>query len=253
MEFIEHLKAFDKMKAENLTPNAIAIYFHLFMVNNKTGWKEWFTESDLWIERSCGISRRETVIKALNLLKQKGFIDFERGTRKGKPTKYKILPLLNSAYDSSYDSACDSVKDSGKDSVRGSDIPRHKTKTKDNRQVNNNKARTKFVPPTLEEVNQYIMENHLHVSAKDFVDYFTDMGWVDSKGQKVISWKGKIRTWEKYQSKQSNKKTTHEDSMDAADRAIAFFEGGNTDDQGSGDCETFETVPFGVSKCNDAG
>jgi len=118
INFIQQICNFDKLSAENLNANAIAIYYHLFNVNNRCGWKEWFTEPDLWIERAVGISRRETVLKALNLLKQKGFIDFKRGERKGQPSKYKILPLINSGYDSA------------KDSGRNSDIPKQKTKTK---------------------------------------------------------------------------------------------------------------------------
>ena len=56
------------------------------------------------------------------------------------------------------------------------------------------------------------------------------------------------------QDRQTIRKTKHEESMDAADRAIAFFEGETVnDEQRSGDSETFETVPFGVPECNDAG
>lgn len=134
MNFILQLRCFDELSVGNLNPNAIAIYYHLFMTNNRCGWKEWFSESDLWIEQAVGISRRETVLSAINLLKQKGFIDFERGTRKGQPTKYKILPLFNSAYDSGkdsgYDSAYNSGCDSGKDSACDSDNPKYKYKQK---------------------------------------------------------------------------------------------------------------------------
>lgn len=134
MEFIDQLKAFHKMSSGNLTPNAIAIYFELFMVNNGTGWKEWFEESDFWLGRTVGIKRRETILSALNLLKQKGFIDFERGGTH-KPTRYKIIPLLNSSIDSAIHSAIhsaiDSAIDSSIDSAITSGSPRHKTKTKD--------------------------------------------------------------------------------------------------------------------------
>ena len=126
MNFILHLRRFDELSFGNLTPNAIAIYYHLFMTNNRCNWKEWFTEPDLWIEQAVSISRRETVLSAINLLKQKGFIDFERGTRKGQPTKYKILPLLNSAKDSGKDSAYNS----GYDSSCDSDNLKHKYKPK---------------------------------------------------------------------------------------------------------------------------
>jgi len=62
-----------------------------------------------------------------------------------------------------------------------------------------NIKKKKFTPPTLEEVETYIEENNLTVNAKDFVDYFEATGWVDARGQKVVSWKGKLRTWQKFQ------------------------------------------------------
>lgn len=70
---------------------------------------------------------------------------------------------------------------------------------------NTNDKRKKFIPPTLEEVEQYVTDNKLTVNAKDFIDYFEATGWVDAKGQKVISWKGKIRTWQRFQPQLNDK------------------------------------------------
>ena len=54
---------------------------------------------------------------------------------------------------------------------------------------------TRFVPPTLEEIQNYINEKNLNVDAKKFYDYFTVGEWVDSKGNKVKNWKQKLLTW----------------------------------------------------------
>lgn len=59
----------------------------------------------------------------------------------------------------------------------------------------------RFTPPTLEEVTAYCQERGSTVNPKQFYDYFSEGGWVDSKGQKVRNWKQKILTWEKYQPK----------------------------------------------------
>ena len=224
MDFIQQLKAFDEISFGNLTPNAIAIYLRLFLINNRTGWQEWFTESDYWLGRAVGISRRETIISALNVLKQKGLIEFERG-RKGQQSKYKIVPLLNSDITSGMNSGSDSGTNSGTTSDMNSDNPKQETINKKPKQVNSQGARAKFVPPTLEEVNQYVMENGLHVVAKDFYDYFTATGWVDAKGQKVVSWKGKLRTWEKFQPRQKLSTGNPQGNVqDDIAQAIAFFE-----------------------------
>ena len=261
MDFIKQLKAFDEIGSENLTPNAIAIYYHLFMVNNRCGWKEWFDESDFWIGRAVGIRRRETIVAAINLLKQKGFIDFQRGSKRNQSTSYKIIELStrtifpheNSAIDSAKDSvehsAKHSAKDSPKHSAKDSGNIKQETETKTETETKQSApARNKFVPPTLEEVNEYVLEKNLHVSAKDFLDYFTESNWVDSKGNKVNSWKGKILTWEKYHKQDQQKKSRFQENMEAADRAIAFFESqeANRNEQGNGDCETVATVYGGV-------
>ena len=52
--------------------------------------------------------------------------------------------------------------------------------------------------PTLEEIQNYIKEKNLNVNGKQFYDYFTEMKWVDSKGNKVKNWKGKLLTWNSY-------------------------------------------------------
>ena len=57
------------------------------------------------------------------------------------------------------------------------------------------KGRERFVPPTLEEVQKYITEKGYKVDGKKFMEYFSESGWVDSKGNKVRNWKQKIITW----------------------------------------------------------
>ena len=54
-----------------------------------------------------------------------------------------------------------------------------------------------FVPPTLEEVEDYCKERNSPVDPKQFWEYFDAGNWIDSKGQKVRSWKQKLITWEK--------------------------------------------------------
>lgn len=67
-------------------------------------------------------------------------------------------------------------------------------------------GRTKFTPPTLEEVQAYCKERGNKVDAKAFFDYFTTGGWKDSKGNPVKNWKQKIITWEKFEPKDKPKK-----------------------------------------------
>ena len=68
--------------------------------------------------------------------------------------------------------------------------------------INNNPLPPKggkraFVPPTLEEVEEYCNSRNSPVDPKTFYDYFTAGNWHDSKGNPVKNWKQKLITWEK--------------------------------------------------------
>ena len=61
-----------------------------------------------------------------------------------------------------------------------------------------NSKRKTFAPPTLEEVEKYVLEKKLNVNAKNFYDYFTEGNWIDRNGNEVKNWKQKILTWNGY-------------------------------------------------------
>ena len=61
--------------------------------------------------------------------------------------------------------------------------------------------------PTLEEIQEYINEKQLDVDAQRFFDYFEATNWVDSKGNRVKSWKGKLLTWSSYGNKNNQGKS----------------------------------------------
>ena len=68
--------------------------------------------------------------------------------------------------------------------------------------IDSSSKRSRFVPPTLEDVKAYASEAKLNVDPEKFYRYFTtpnDKGetWVDSKGNKVKNWKQKMLTWDR--------------------------------------------------------
>lgn len=99
--------------------------------------------------------------------------------------------LLNSVNDMSCDShvTCQRCHETDKDI--------DKDKDKEYKKKINKKE--SFVSPTLEEVQAYCESRGNKVDAKQFYDYFTASSWIDSKGNKVKSWKQKIITWEGFQ------------------------------------------------------
>lgn len=56
--------------------------------------------------------------------------------------------------------------------------------------------RTRFIPPTIDEVKAYCIERGNTVDAERFIDYYTANGWQIGKN-KMRDWKAAVRTWER--------------------------------------------------------
>ena len=66
-------------------------------------------------------------------------------------------------------------------------------------------TRTRFIPPTLEDVQAYCKERNNNVDAERFINYYTSNGWKVGKN-KMKDWKSAVRTWEKNNYSTSNNK-----------------------------------------------
>lgn len=100
-------------------------------------------------------------------------------------------------------------------------IPDSKPNPKPNRKPNKKREkRTEkpFVPPTLEEVKAYCLERKNNVDAQYFYDFFTASDWIDSKGNKVRSWKQKIITWESFAKDRKGNTNTGAENTNSAER-----------------------------------
>lgn len=56
------------------------------------------------------------------------------------------------------------------------------------------KKLSRFIPPTMEEVKQYCLENGYTLDAQRFVDFYECKGWMVGKN-KMKNWKAAVRTW----------------------------------------------------------
>jgi hypothetical protein len=63
--------------------------------------------------------------------------------------------------------------------------------------IEGEQKRTRFVPPTLQEVKDYCSERKNNVDAERFFDYYSANGWVQGKNKPIKDWKACVRTWEK--------------------------------------------------------
>ncbi len=58
-----------------------------------------------------------------------------------------------------------------------------------------------FVPPTLEEVKEYVAEKGLKMDAEHFYDHYTSNGWKVSGRTMMKDWKAAARSWAKNEEK----------------------------------------------------
>ena len=71
------------------------------------------------------------------------------------------------------------------------------------------KSKKEWIPPTLEEVEQYAKERGVPDLAVRFYEYFSVGKWVDSEGKPVRSWKQKFLTWESKAKERRNNRETN--------------------------------------------
>ena len=86
------------------------------------------------------------------------------------------------------------------------------------------KGKTKFSPPTPEEVKAYCSERGNSVDAQRFCDYYTANGWKVGKNP-MKDWKAAVRTWEKDKPKASKPQTVPS-YKDDVDRLLERFGNG---------------------------
>ena len=69
-------------------------------------------------------------------------------------------------------------------------------KEKEDTKVSPKKKSSRFIKPTVEEVDAYVKEKGYHIDSENFVNYYESKGWVVGKSP-MKDWKAACRTWEK--------------------------------------------------------
>lgn len=88
---------------------------------------------------------------------------------------------------------------------------KEKRKTEEKaKEENGEKAHaTRFVKPTISDVQKYINEKGYQIDAQKFYDHYELVGWVYGKGhQRVKDWKAAVRTWVRNEHQYRNVQTT---------------------------------------------
>ncbi len=146
MDYIKEMNAFyDLDMANQLTPNAISLYFALLNIANKLYWKADFTVSNLTLQSRSGIADRKTLDRARNQLIQKGLIDYKPSGKVNQAGSYTIIGCVgqlvgkNATQNATQDGTQNGTQD-GTQSVPQNDPinKQNKNKTKQNKTYSNN-------------------------------------------------------------------------------------------------------------------
>lgn len=79
--------------------------------------------------------------------------------------------------------------------------------------INKSKGKTsRFTPPTLQEVENYIKEKGYSVDAEAFIAFYDSNGWLVGKN-KMKSWKSAVTTWAKREEKQPQRPTSKSNTI----------------------------------------
>lgn len=75
-----------------------------------------------------------------------------------------------------------------------------------------------FAPPSIDQVQQYITDNCLTISASGFIDYYESNGWMVGKN-KMKNWQAACRTWEKrYERNETNQRDNRSRAKRVSDK-----------------------------------
>lgn len=125
----------------------------------------------------------------INRLLFKKYISIEY-ERKGKEIVKRTIKVLNKF---------NRVLNKSEQGIKKS-LTRYKENAKGNNTtnntVNNIKKEKKIIPPTKDEIKEYLKQKDINNFDIDhFFDYFNDSNWTDSKCNKVKNWKQKVLTY----------------------------------------------------------
>lgn len=166
MNYLQEINAFERWLETNYLPAVSQLLWYKFIaLFNRCGWAEWVTVDNRRLMAVTGIDSEKTLIRARDLLLEKGLIEYQKG-KKGSPNKYRIVPVnkIHCNFYSENDSENDSENGSisaVKTTVKTAVINKHKHK------LNNNKPLT----PLTEDLSNCDFDPKLSEAVQDWLAY----------------------------------------------------------------------------------
>lgn len=170
---------------ESLPPNAKLLYGEITALCNAEGYC-W--ASNKYFAELYDVSPI-TISRWINILVSKGYIAsqiiYKEGTKQIDKRYIQIC--------------CDPinkiVNTPINENVKGNNTSSNTTSNTTN-EYKDKSTRSRFAPPTLEEVQAYCTERNNNIDAQRFIDYYTSNGWKVGKNP-MKDWKATVRNWER--------------------------------------------------------
>lgn len=203
------------------------LYFHLSMNADDDG----FVNNPKKIQRMCGASDDDfklLIAKSFVILFESGIIVIKHWkmhnyiqSDRYRPTDYvdekSMLGVKkNKAYTldvNKMDTKCIQDVSVGKDSIGKVSIDKNSIVKDSKRESVRGEKTKRFIPPSVEEVEQYCLERSNNIDAQSFIDFYESKGWMIGKN-KMKDWKAAVRTWERNR-KQENKENVFDEWRNA--------------------------------------
>lgn len=203
------------LKDTVLTDSELVYYILIIRLSHKEGYC-YMSSRELGKLRGKGMRTAQRVVESL---KKKGYIKAvvytdERGKshRKIFPVRYVKSGMGVKIDIGSYDKSdvggtsnlSPTYVKSGTQIILKNNTKMNKSANADLRKSTPSQKgkRKKFVPPSLDEVKQYVAEKNLAIDARRFFDFYTAGEWHDSGGKPVKNWKQKALTWDRREQKE---------------------------------------------------
>lgn len=80
------------------------------------------------------------------------------------------------------------------------------------------KKRTRFAPPSLNDILEYCSEKGISIDGEAFIDYYSQQDWKLSNGNKMKNWQSAVNNWYRRQEEWKSKKKVKTDNFNDFDQ-----------------------------------
>ncbi len=199
VNYIKHIQAFVARieQDERLGPWHISLYYALFHCWNDNQRTNPISINRQEVMSLSKIGSVNTYTKALKQLHEWGYILYEPSYNRWLGSKVYMY-----RFDNGSDNSTDNTSDKGSDHTPVREVVkevRHSLKSIKNKKITKyikRENKSKFVPPSMDEVNNFFLELKSSESeAEKFFNHFESNGWLVGGKTKMKNWHAAARNW----------------------------------------------------------